>query len=231
MTAELQAPSTRKGRGVQHDYSAGVPGHITAYVNGCRCMKCKIGRLNWENARRRAIDEGRPFSTGAEVAAERINAFLSAGFTLKAIGRPINMDVGTLGRIVREPGSMILRSTEERILSIKLSDIKAGHVSVLGVMRRLRDLALLGWTCAEIAEASNTSENTVRRIMLKKSPTVNGSVAERLKVAYEDLARRPTPTEPKNLSWARKSQRRGWKRAATYKNIDSTTIGKGDKRL
>lgn len=231
MTAELQAPSAAKSRGVQHDHGAGIPGHITSYVNGCRCMKCKIGRFNWETARRQAIADGKPFSTSARVSADRINSFLDAGFSFKAIGRPIGMDVGTLTRIVNEPDSVVLRSTEERILSIKFSDIVPGHVCVLGPMRRLRDLALQGWTCREIADASQTSENTVRRIMFKKSPTVNGSVAERLKEAYEVLCRQQPPTAPKNLSWARKSERRGWKRAGTYINIDSPTIGKGDKKL
>lgn len=198
-----------------------VHGTVTEYVKGCKCFRCRIARSQWEKRRKQAIADGKPFSTTGQITAARIELFLAAGLTVKAIGEPLGMEGPVLQRIVNEPDGMVLRSTEERVLSLQLSDIEPGRIAAIGSCRRLRDLSLIGWRLPVIAEAAGVSENTVRNVALYKSKTIASTTARALIRAFDTLSKADAPTDPRSASWARKSEARGWKRAGHWDDIDN----------
>lgn len=204
-------------------------GSVSRYVAGCKCWDCRIGRSKWDFARRQAIADGKPFSVPAKESAERVKVFLRAGFSYKAIGRPVGMDVGTLTHIVKNPQAIILRSTQERILSIKVSQIEPGYIPVIGITRRMRDLTLMGWTGSEISKVSGVHPNTFRRVLFMHTDMVHRSVAEALKGAFDELSRKT----PEDTHWSRtaakRARARGWERAAKYHNIDRVTPYKWER--
>lgn len=206
-------------------------GTVSRYVAGCKCWDCRIGRSKWEAARKKAVAEGKPFSVPARESAERVNAFLKAGFSYKAIGRPVNMDVKTLSNIVENPDTTILRSTQEKILSIRFSQIDPGYIPVIGITRRMRDLTLMGWTGAEISKASGVHPNTFRRVLFMHTDMVHRSVAKALRGAFEELSRKT----PEDTHWSRtaakRARARGWERAARYSNIDRPKPYKWEKEM
>lgn len=201
-----------------------VHGTVTEYVKGCKCFRCRVARSRWEQARQQAIADGKPYTTTGEKTSARLELYRAAGYTLKAIGRPIGMEGTVLKRIMEEPDGMVLRSTEDRVLSLKVSDIEPGRVTAIGTTRRLRDLALQGWRSLVVAEEAGVSENTVRNVLLYRNPVIAGTTAERLNAAFERLSRQSPPDDWKSAAWARKSAARGWKRAAHWDDIDGSPV-------
>lgn len=190
-------------------------------LNSCRCFTCRVARANWERERLQAAKEGRAFTTTCEESAARLELFLSAGFTYKAIGRALAMEGTVLKRIVDEPHGVMLRSTQERIMNLRVSDIEPGRTSAGGAMRRLRDLSLLGWQSARLADEAGLSENTIRNVMHGRNAIINGETDRRIRSMFERVSRMNPPTDRAAQSWAKKSKQRGWKRLAWYDDPDT----------
>lgn len=196
----------------------------TGFISDCSCFSCRVGKSEWERRRVAAIKAGEPFTTTGHRTAERLRQFEDAGFTMKAVGRVIGMDGRELRRILDDPSVTILRRTEKRVLTIRPSAIRPGRVPARGSVRRVRDLSLRGFRLVRIALASGLSENTVRNLALAKNDVISHDTADRISAAYEYLARKPYPTDPKSLSWARKAEMRGWWPLAKYDDPDDPAL-------
>lgn len=189
----------------------------------CKCFMCRVAKSNWERARSQAARDGVPYTTTCAESAARLELFLAAGFTYKAIGRPMFMDGRELKRIVENPDGMMLRSTQEKIMNLRVSQIDPGKVPALGSMRRLRDLSLLGWRLNWIAQEAGLSENTIRNVTLGRTTVIMGTTAKAILDVHEVLSREVPPDDPKSRSWARKSHKRGWSRIAAFNDPDQET--------
>lgn len=189
-------------------------------LNDCRCFSCRVAKAEWERERVKAAKEGRPYTCSCADSAARLELFLRAGFTYKAIGRALTTGESVLKRIVEEPDGVMLRSTQERIMNLRVSDIEPGRTSAVGAMRMLRDLSLLGWQAPRIAEESGLSENTIRNVVLGRTKIINGDTDRIIRSTFERLSREEPPDDSKARSWAKKSEKRGWKRIAAFPNPD-----------
>lgn len=187
----------------------------------CRCFMCRVARSNWERERVQAARDGVPYTTTCEQSAARLELFLAAGFTYKAIGRPMGMDGREVQRIVENPHGTMLRSTQEKIMNLQVSQIDPGKVTALGSMRRLRDLSLLGWRLPRIAEESGLSENAIRNVALGRVEIIMGTTAKAITNTHDRLSRMDPPADPRSRSWAKKSRTRGWSRLAAYNDPDN----------
>ena len=87
-------------------------------------------------------------------------------------------------------------------------------------MRRLRDLSLLGWQSARLADEAGLSENTIRNVVLGRTKIINGDTDRIIRSTFERLSREEPPDDSKARSWAKKSEKRGWKRIAAFPNPD-----------
>ena len=190
----------------------------TGFSSKCSCFDCRVNRSVWERKRYAAAKAGRPYTTTGHKAAKRLQEFLDAGFTMKAIGRVISSEGRDLQYIVDDPSRHIHRRTEERVLGIKPSEIEPGRVNGAGATRRLRDLSLLGWRIGIMAARAGLSENTIRNVLLWKNPIIAGTTDKKIRDMYEMLSREEPPNDPAAQSWVRRSQKRGWKRLAAFRN-------------
>lgn len=195
-------------------------------LNACRCFTCRVIRAEWERKRLQAVRDGRPFTTTCELSAARLERFIDAGFTFKAIGRPLGIEGKDLKRIVDDPQGVMLRSTQDRIMGLRVSEVEPGRVSALGAMRRLRDLSLLGWQTWRVSAESGLSENTVRRVVLGHHEVINATTDATIRETFDRLSRLPPPDDYKARSWARKSLKRGWRRIAAFEDPDRETDSK-----
>lgn len=202
-------------------------GHGT--LTGCACFTCRVRRSEWEKKRIKAAKAGRPYSTTGHVTAQRVARYLEAGYTYTAIGRPLGMDGRVLQRIVERPGDKVLRSTEQRVLNLRPSQVEPRRVSAAGAMRRLRDLSLLGWRLSLIAEDANVHENTVRSVALRRLTVINSTTDKALRDSYDRLAKRTPVPDSRSVSWAKKSRKRGWRRLGAYDDPDREALYRWEK--
>ena len=128
-----------------------------------------------------------------------------AGMSCDAITRAAGLGECTLRHLpYRTRG--ILRTTEARILSVSLAVHDPYLLPVLGTTRRLRGLAVMGWTLRAITGHVPLTTKTLSLLMAGAQPYVTWYAAEHIARAYDQLCMRRGPSERARVY----AQRKGW---------------------
>ena len=185
---------------VQH-----VHGHHRGYACGCRCDDCRRANRRWCKARRYA-------DCRVMIPAEQVHAHVrnlqAAGMTLNEIEVACGHSIGQ----VLESRHM-QRRVAKRVLSVKLG------VTTVGIQRRLRALAAVGWTQDQIgARLGVTAQNVSQMVTDRPRECHSAKVERRVVAAYADMWQGPETPSPRAMLMARK---KGWVSALAW---DDDTI-------
>lgn len=160
-----------------------------------------------------------PYMVPPVKAVEHIGLLRGQGMTLVAIGKAAGFPrVGTLHDILsgkRTAG--ILATTEARIVAVRL---QRTVVPALGVQRRVRALAALGYTSRQIAAEAGVEKCVVDRALRSVGATMLHCNAEPLVRAFNRLAMTPAagPLSVRQRNFAKRSR---WAPPLAWDDIDN----------
>lgn len=89
----------------------------------------------------------------------------------------------------------------------------------LGTMRRLQALAVIGWSCDQIAARIGSHYRPLQKIRAGEREKVRLSTARRVAAVYEELAMHPRYDHSGNLT-RHTAQRRRWLPPLAWEDID-----------
>ena len=123
--------------------------------------------------------------------AAKIRAAEAAGITRRQFALGSGVPDATIRRIVLNPDATSTASVARRVTAYRLPRV----VSPIGVTRRLRALAALGWTARAVAEASGLHLDTIKSWRRGQVTEIHGITSAVLAV-YDDLSMRtPMPID------------------------------------
>jgi hypothetical protein len=162
---------------------------------------------------------------------DRIDTFLQAGWTPTAIASAAGIAPRTVVAAVRRrraTGRSSTWSYGHAVRLLALDDTAAadrGYVSVVGARRRLRALACLGWSVAEIAtciaELGPVGESTLDAIRSGRTQTgVRPGFDRAVRAAYSALSMRVAPPGRSATRARAHAARHGWLPPLAYDEED-----------
>lgn len=185
-----------------------VHGTWRCYIDHeCRRPECREAWRLYGADRNRAIAYGRrevSHPVPGDPARWRIEQLLEQGMKLQAIADHSGVSTVTIARIRQGHGTST--RTQDAILrveaAVELATDEAPDRALVdgaGTRRRLRALAVLGWTCAKLAEHCSSSPQALRTAMLKPetAPTLAG-FSRSVTHLYEQLWDRHPPCKSRH---------------------------------
>ncbi|MEU2960410.1 hypothetical protein [Streptomyces albidoflavus] len=185
------------------------------YAAGCRNEPCVKARYRYQVLL--DLDHARGVRRWIDATQTRvwINRLLAHGWTRYQIAVASGIAADTVNRIAAGTPT-ITRTTATAIQSIRLSSPQRGMVPALGTVRRLRALAVIGWTNAGIAEASGVGAGTISLHSLGRADTIHADPARRIAGAYRRLVTQPGPSDIVR----QRAAARGWHGPLAWEDID-----------
>ncbi len=216
---------------VEHEH-----GTRLAYTcDRCRCWPCTRARGDADVQIRKDKAYGRSLYVPADAARAHVERVRAAGWGLKTISAESGVSYSSLGKLVygfrgRPPSVRITRSTEQRILAVPLPTVRQlgskQHTPAVGAMRRLRALAVLGWSTQEMCRRAGIGYQGFYAVISGRYDTCYVRTWVAIADLYEQLWQTlpPETTKGERIS-ARKTRRlaaqRGWAPALAW---DDDTI-------
>lgn len=112
------------------------------------------------------------------------------------------------------PDQIVVRSTRDAILSVQAP-------TAVGIQRRVRALAALGYTFEAISQHADVHPEWLARMSRADvPPRVSQRIVETIAVAYEKLHDTPPPEDRWVVGRRSKSVRRGWVSPTAWDDID-----------
>lgn len=183
----------------------------------CRCEECVQWRRDRARRRSRMIAYGRwePWGDLEEVRAH-LHGLRARGISYKRVAALSGVPVSTVMHVLRY-GGKVTRETAAKLLAVVYDpEPEATRIPVDGTMRRVRALAALGWSSADIAEAAKVSRSTVAEIMRGGRKTVQAETAEAVAAVYRELGMRWAPKSREADLVRMHAQERGWPTPAAW---------------
>lgn len=208
-----------------HDH----PPCATCYqARTCRCNECKLAQRRYRKRRQYEVDHGVERLVDAAPAREHALRLIGCGMTITAVAEAAGMHRGSLSDILRSKGrrprtERVARAAAARILAVRFDADASARVDATGTVRRVRDLALLGFTSTETAKRTGLSRNAILSLRRGEWATVRASLRDTVRDAHPVLAESgPHLSPPRQRTRARlHGQRSGWVRLGYYDDPDN----------
>lgn len=177
----------------------------------CRCAPCNQACRDYVNHRSRMVAYGRwePWGDLDQVRAH-LRWLQKRGVSLVRVAELAGVGVSTVSYVANR-AVRVRRGVAEKILSVTCDPVPAGtRVSAVGTIRRVRALAALGWTSADIAARAGLSRAAVRRLMSGTRKTVMSGTASVVVGVYRELGGGWAPACRESGLVAAHAEARGW---------------------
>lgn len=201
----------------RHGTNAGANQHMRDGEKPCRA--CRDGKSRYDKGALYDRDRGRPREVRLGAAAYAVAQRCTTGYLAHISG--VNRQ--TISEVRGgSPDAMVFRSTRDALLAAAPQATWTG----IGIIRRTRALAALGWSARAIAKAGNASEASILRLFGDANPSrVRADVALKIVAAYDELSTRRPPADDMfqqaTLTKARKRAReQGFQPPAAWDDID-----------
>lgn len=201
----------------------------------CRCSKCRAAARR--NAKLRVFNRarGRATMVDATPVREHIERLRAAGIGLRTLATRTEVSHSALFCIVSGRTRNVRRHVALAVLGVAPDpDARsAGAVApALATTRRLRALAVRGWSLVELAERSGLERDLLSMLRLGKYAGVTRSTEVAVEALYRDLwdAAPPQGTRQEKSAYSRTrglAARHGWAPPMAW---DDETIGDPDAR-
>ncbi|MEU4779239.1 hypothetical protein [Micromonospora sp. NPDC023633] len=186
------------------------PPHCDNHKYQAGCAKCRRYQ-SWSARRQRlSVELAQPLSYGIDKVRGHILALQQAGMRIDEIAAAADMSCSTVSGIRYQANRrFVCRDNALRILAVSAPDREPGPrtpnlVPVVGTLRRMRALARLGWTFADIIAAGGSAIHRLDQV--KDQEWVTERFAAAVKTAYEALSMRQGPS----IYTAARAAKKGW---------------------
>lgn len=175
----------------------GSPG----YRPSCNCDLCTPIRRSRKKHDRVNRQLGRAAYCDSTAARQRISE-LRKTMGCTDIAAAVNTSAAHIREIASGRQTRIRRTTHNKIMSVRPSRTGGLYIDATGTVRRLRALQAIGHTIDTIAAATKTHKSRIQPL-IQGQPRLRQKVADRVKQAYEALAKQPgTAARPRNRAAA-----------------------------
>jgi lambda repressor-like predicted transcriptional regulator len=165
-------------------------------LDACRCLPCAFACSTYLAELRAIHANGERTMVAPDAAADHIASLLVAGWTLAAIARVSGVGVTTLQRINsqnRRP-DRIKADIETAILTVQDDGKQQRYmISAVGVVRRIRALATLGWSFREIGRRAGVTQHSIVDMNIGVIRNVRPDTYAAICRVYDDLWDQPAP--------------------------------------
>lgn len=189
----------------------------------CRCEECWREVRRYKKRWRAERLKGRTRLVDAGPSRERVEFLTRYGMTVKGIARDAGIGASTVKDLLtnrdgRPATVKVLARTEAALLALRFRPGRTGQVPAAGASRRLRDLALRGYTVDEVAAECGVAQDTIARLRRGQWDYIKGDLHETVREVYERLYRRPPSlTDPAQQGRVRRlAEGKGWVPLAKY---------------
>lgn len=166
----------------EHTCTKHQPGTATCYRDhSCRCDDCRSAGNAFGKRCRAGLTRRIPVEP---VAAHLVKI----GLTDLQAARMAGVTRTTVTRIRTGAHKTVLRDTARRLLALTATPSTVGSMDSVGTTRRLRALAALGYTSAQIATESGIPSEYVRKLMQGGRTIVKATTAARVSRCYDTLS-------------------------------------------
>jgi hypothetical protein len=188
----------------------------------CRCDPCRaVARAQRKlDHYRKATGASRLVPAGP--ARDRIRT-MRRDMSWAAIAAATGCDPSTLTSIAFGHRRTVVRTTHNKIMAAKVtpSTEPDSWTNATGTVRRVRALAVMGYSCRAIADAIHTDPMHVHAIAMGHCDHVRYRTAQSIARAYRRLVLRPLPTDRYTSRTRNAAQLRGWHGPAAWDDIDN----------
>ncbi|MDO5494303.1 MAG: hypothetical protein Q4G64_01150 [bacterium] len=181
----------------------------------CPCDRCRrIASRTTKSARLGLLPASRSDEAWAE-----LDAMLARGWSTAAIASACDVAQPTIDNAVRQRertghATSFHYGTAEKILAH--GEPTRGEVSSEGSRRRLRALAVMGWTLAELSERSGLHRRTLSTVRADDSEHVKVETAATISALFDSIGLEPGTSEV----IARDARAKGWIGPLGWDDID-----------
>lgn len=197
-------------------------GRPHAGIPGCRCEDgpnggCKEAGRRYNSRRHLLQATGRRLTVEPDRAAAHIRFLLGNGASWPTLVQR-GICGGTIRSLLGQAPPRIRRSTEQKILAVRLYDVIAPlyPMPALGSVRRLRALVAIGYQVNQLAAALGSHLSHVRLLLNGHTETVAARFARRIAETYDRLSMTPGTSERSRA----RAQRLGWAPPLAWDDID-----------
>lgn len=191
---------------------------------GCRCQPCRSANTTYQQQRRRNIAYGR-WPTAQYLDAAPVRAHLhqlqAAHIDLKHVATTAGLSTNTVWRIAAGRTTKVRPRIHAAILAINPRNGDGPRVSYIGIQRRARALARLGWTITRQAQLLGISPCTYQEIVAGIARVWPADKAAAVHALFTRLSWAPVPAGWIAERSRRNAQRAGWPPPAAW---DDDTI-------
>jgi transcriptional regulator with XRE-family HTH domain len=158
----------------------------------------------------------------------KIEEFLRNGASVQTIATAAGLHPTVLHRIRSNGCDLIERETQRKILNAKPE--VGPHIDVTGTRRRLQAIAALGYSLADVHDATGVSANLITNIRIGKNMSTTPATATAIAGFYEiikDTPAAPPMTARRAAAFAEKF---GWSPPAAWesRDINDPAVGPGE---
>lgn len=194
-------------------------------IERCRCEPCRAKKAEYERrrARRKAMFAFHPEAdpmVDPNPARQHIHALMAFGMGYKTVAKRAGLSQSAAYAIMLGSRKRILRTTETRILAVRLDHADGQRIDATGTRRRLQALAAFGWSLNHVSRVTGYTRSAISR--LADNPSfVLASTARTIAALYDELSMTPGPS----VRAARDAVRRGFVPPLAWDddNIDDPT--------
>jgi transcriptional regulator with XRE-family HTH domain len=196
--------------------------------HGCRCEPCRTAGRRYRKSRFLALAQGTTRLVDAGPVKLHLIAAQQAGISVKAVAKAAGVSQTVAQDVRHGRHARIERRSAEAILAVdpaRLRPMQGSRVLALGTVRRVRALAVLGWSGRAMAEQMGISHSAVSRA-LAGGYEVNSITRQRVAKGYRRLILiGPPQATPSERIASRKARERarvsGWAGPLDWEDIDN----------
>lgn len=172
-------------------------------LDRCRCLPCSKGNAVAETARERAKVYGR-YDKYVSAARSRTHVLhlMDQGMGLKRIVAVSEVSQGLLWKLVygkrRPDGTQVstkrvLRTTEDKILAVRVDLAGGALTSGVGATRRIQSLVALGWSQRKLADRLGMEASNLGAITHGRRAEVTVRLDRAVRDLFDELSMQPPP--------------------------------------
>lgn len=196
-------------------------GTYLAYkFDGCGCPPCRAAKSARDNEYNHRTGRATAPVNAAEARAH-LETLITAGMTTLVIADRSGVSVDTVRKVLNGRAKRIYRDVHDLLLAVapERGAARSTWSPATATRRRLRGLAVIGWSASAIAAHSGLSEAWVKELRSEQAADVAKTTEALVTRITAELVRKPAPTGAGPTLTRAHATRQGWVSLFAYDDI------------